>query len=343
LVDKYIQFNGFTSSGPGDNFGSVASGASDDWFYATLGAAGVTFELGNAFHQDCPYFESSILPGNLKALTYAAKVSSKPYSLPKGPDIENMIVTPEQVVGNLPDAFVRVTFDVTTNANANLGASPVAVVRIYVDVHPYEDTDTITGPLLTLTGSQLQVADGVSSSDGRQTTLGVGTIVLDQLADTSPGRHAVYAEAVDSNGNVGPVTATWFAIILASPSPAPTLFPTARPTETPTAVPTPEQPKPLLPTTIPTEFPTPRPTPSPLPRPTQAPGPDAVTPFPTRTPTTSPTGKPIIVPTGLLASKFRLVPLVYRLLFLFVDSHTRLLFLPPFIRSILQLARVAHG
>jgi hypothetical protein len=44
--------------------------ASDDWFYATLGAAGVIFELGNAFHQDCQYFESSVIVSAANILKY---------------------------------------------------------------------------------------------------------------------------------------------------------------------------------------------------------------------------------------------------------------------------------
>ena len=236
LVNKYIHFDGHTSSGPDENFGSVASGASDDWFYATLGAAGVTFELGNAFRQDCNYFENSILSGNLKALTYAAKVSSKPYSLPKGPDIVSMIVNQQQVV-NLPGAFVTVALDVSDTifaASQELDSTQqtVDVVRVYVDVHPYDDGGN-TGPLFTLTGSQLQA--GVSS-EGSPTTLGVATIVLDQLIDPRPGRHAIYVDAIDSDGIVGPVMAAWFEI-LSPPSPTQAPEVTEFPTETPTTYP----------------------------------------------------------------------------------------------------------
>jgi hypothetical protein len=238
LVNKYIQFNDHTSSGPDENFGYVASGASDDWFYATLGAAGVTFELGNAFRQNCNYFEDSILPGNLKALTYAAKVSSKPYSLPKGPDIVSMIVLQEQVV-NLPGAFVTVALDVSDNLLASSQAldstqQTVTAVRIYVDRHPYDNSGN-AGPLVTLTGSQLKV---VASSERSPTTLGMATIVLDQLLDTRPGRHAIYVEAVDSGGTVGPVTTAWFEILPPPPTQAPTPVPTKSPTAKPTGKPT---------------------------------------------------------------------------------------------------------
>ncbi len=41
----------------------------------------------------------------------------------------------------------------------------------------------------------------------------MATIVFDQLLDTRPGRHAIYVEAVDSDGIVGHVTAAWFEII----------------------------------------------------------------------------------------------------------------------------------
>ena len=135
------------------------------------------------------------------------------------------VVIQEQVV-NLPGAFVAVALDVSDAIFASSQAldstqQTVDVVRIYVDVPPYDDKGN-TSLLFTLTGSQLQA--GVSS-EGSPTTLGVATIVLDQLLDTRPGRHAIYAEAVDSDGTVGPVMAAWFEILPPSPTQAPTLLP----------------------------------------------------------------------------------------------------------------------
>ena len=48
--------------------------------------ASYTFELGTSFFQDCSTFENTILPDNLQALIYAAKVPRTPYMTPAGPD-----------------------------------------------------------------------------------------------------------------------------------------------------------------------------------------------------------------------------------------------------------------
>ena len=51
-------------------------GTTDDFGYGDLGVASYTFELGTNFFQDCSTFENTILPDNLQALVYAAKVSA---------------------------------------------------------------------------------------------------------------------------------------------------------------------------------------------------------------------------------------------------------------------------
>ena len=50
------------------------------------GVAAFTFEMGDDFFQDCPTFESIILPDNRAALLYAFKAARRPYQTPAGPD-----------------------------------------------------------------------------------------------------------------------------------------------------------------------------------------------------------------------------------------------------------------
>ena len=50
-------------------------GTTDDFGYGDLGLAAYTFELGTAFFQSCSYFENTIVPENLPALLYGAKVA----------------------------------------------------------------------------------------------------------------------------------------------------------------------------------------------------------------------------------------------------------------------------
>jgi hypothetical protein len=59
-----------------------ADGTAMDYSYAELGIASFLFELGTSFFQSCSTFESTILPDNLEALFYAAKVCRAPYMLP---------------------------------------------------------------------------------------------------------------------------------------------------------------------------------------------------------------------------------------------------------------------
>ena len=47
--------------------------------------AAYTFEIGTDFFQECNYFESTLLPANLPALIYAAKVVRTPYLTPCRP------------------------------------------------------------------------------------------------------------------------------------------------------------------------------------------------------------------------------------------------------------------
>ncbi len=84
LGRKYAFFNGHY---PEQSIGLYPTdGTTDDFAYGALGVNAQTFEVGNNFFQDCPTFENSILPGNLPALLYAAKVARTPWVTPKGPD-----------------------------------------------------------------------------------------------------------------------------------------------------------------------------------------------------------------------------------------------------------------
>lgn len=77
--------------------------------YAVLGVASFGLEIGEKFYESCATFENDILPSNLPALLYVTKVSSRPNSLVKGPDIfdlgavvdgRSLTVTASQVIVN---------------------------------------------------------------------------------------------------------------------------------------------------------------------------------------------------------------------------------------------------
>jgi hypothetical protein len=197
LSNKYRHFNGHTLSGPKNGFSYPASGASDDWAYGTLGAAGMTFEIGNEFYQSCSYFESSVLPSNLPALTYAAKSSKAPYSTPMGPDITSLSVD----VNNNSLSVMAVASDAAySSTNFASSQQGVSAIRVFVDIHP-DDAYAGSSPSGTVLSS--------SSS---------GTLAVD-VSGLSDGRHVVYVQATDGAGYKGPVTAAYFDVKSSIPNP----------------------------------------------------------------------------------------------------------------------------
>jgi len=268
LVNKFRHFNEYGFSGPNNGFLYPASGATDDWAYGTLGAAGMTFELGNSFYQDCNYFENRIIPDNFPALNYAAKSSKAPYSIPKGPDV---IITKIAVNGN------SVTVESVASDNAFAATSlptsqqSVSNIRYFVDFHPYDRQD----------------------GAGQSGTVFTGRSVTIDISDLVAGRHSVYFQAEDDDGYVGPVTAGFFVKQETDTPPvtAPTNAPTRSSTNAPTRGST-NAPISTPPVTAPTNAPTRGPTNAPTRGSTNAPIRE-----PTRGPTNPPTRDPINPPT----------------------------------------------
>jgi len=200
LANKYKYFNGYTYAGPQqEDFLYEASGVSVDWAYGELGAAAMTFELGTSFYQSCDYFEESILEVNKKVLTYAAKISSAPYSLPKGPDI-----TDANLSAN--DDFSFLTIVVTASDSSNtanthpMAGQDVIEISAFVDNHPYDLLEAGT------TREEIVVLE--NPSDGNSTTV-TATKIID-ISDLAEGKHIIYLIAKDSMDYKGPVTAYSF-------------------------------------------------------------------------------------------------------------------------------------
>ena len=213
-------------AGPLTSYFEAASGASDDFSYAELGALGMTFEIGNDFHQDCDYFENNIVQGNIAALTYASKCAHRPFSLSQGPDIIRLEMASQSVGVGMNYSIL---FDVEASDSAyskNIPASAqqaIAEIRIYVDVHPY--LNPLAEPFETITGTNL--------SNGT----GVATIRLGNMTDPYVGKHTIYAQAVDADGYVGPITARWFTIEAAITNSSGSIPSTEMPTEMPSTMP----------------------------------------------------------------------------------------------------------
>lgn len=231
-MNKYRHFNNYGFSGPNNGFLYPASGATDDWAYGALGAAGMTFELGTEFYESCEYFESSIVGINIKALTYAAKTSMAPYSLSKGPDVTSMSAN---VNGNSLTVAVSASDSAFSSANHPTSRQGVAEIRVFVDEYP---TSGVSGGTV-VSGSSLTV----------------------DISSIAQGRHMVYVQATDGAGYKGPVTSAFFTKEGndgTTPAPVPVVTPSpVQPT--PVATPVPVQ----QPTPVPVQQPTASPVGSP--------------------------------------------------------------------------------
>ena len=221
--------------GPGPLHYGAASGVTDDWAYAQLGAAGMTWEIGTSFHQDCNTFQDEILPKNLPALTYAAKMASRPYRIAKGPDIVRLEVFPPTIgVGEETGITVQVlASDSLLSAldgkhSLDTAKQDVDQIIIRLDRHPYHPESLASGD-----DDQVQLLDRNSGFLDKE---GFGEINLDwqRLLDLllvedenegdAVGIHALYVEAMDSDGYFGPVSRIEFEIL-----PLPTSTPTVEP------------------------------------------------------------------------------------------------------------------
>lgn len=189
LGRKFAYFNGYT---PQQSVGLYpTTGTTDDYGYGELGIASYCFELGTAFFQSCADYQGDILPGNLPALIYAAKVARAPYKIPAGPDVYGLSFG--------SGASLAATVSDTRYNNSN-GAEPVqniAAAEYYIDVPPW-------GP--GASSLPLSATDGSFSGNVEQVSAIVNTSGL------VPGEHIVYVRGQDTAGNWGPVSAIFLNV-----------------------------------------------------------------------------------------------------------------------------------
>lgn len=309
LGRKLSYFNDYKFWAPGfSDFVYPASGESSDYMYGALSVASFGLELGEDFYEDCDLFEREVVPINLPALLYGAKIATRPFHLVKGPDILELEITPSEDDGARGGGdTMRVSVVASDSAMVKgrhfTGDQGVANVRLYLDVHPDDHT------IFDVAAWEISSA---SSSTERQ------TFELDVISmeGVSSGRHILYAQAVDTEGYLGPVSSIFFDVERKETA-SPSKDPTARPSQAPTNQPTPEpsqapsmqpskNPTTKMPTgrpsqspstTNPTGDPTPRPT---YPNPSKAPsGQPTASPSsqPTMNPTRSPSSSPTVAPT----------------------------------------------
>ena len=178
----------------------ATSGTTDDWAYGDRGIASYTFEIGTAFFQSCSTFTSDILPKNMPALTYAFKATRRPYESPSGPDVLNLAVSAATVTAGTPVNLTATLNDTRYNSNG-WGNEPTQAIqsgRYSIDLPSWKSLP----PDLRL----LTAADGAFNSSIESVTATIDT------SGWSTGRHTVFVEGVDANGNVGVPTAIFITI-----------------------------------------------------------------------------------------------------------------------------------
>jgi hypothetical protein len=187
-----------------------AAGDSSDYAYGVLGVASFGLELGKAHYEDCDLFEGTILPTNRDALIYAAKLAKKPFSLVKGPDIIDLNI---EIDSDDVMTLIAVASDSQmVNGLHSTGDQDVTKVQLYVDVHPddYADGDVT-----------FEMTSGEIS--GFQTSF---MLESNLPSSVGSGRHMLFAQAIDSDGSLGPVKSVFFDVdrvvaVSESPTPSP--------------------------------------------------------------------------------------------------------------------------
>ncbi|HKQ60815.1 MAG TPA: M14 family zinc carboxypeptidase [Candidatus Polarisedimenticolaceae bacterium] len=196
LGRKLAYFNGYLPEQAIDLY--VTDGTTDDYAYGELGVAALTFEIGTDFFQDCGTFESAILPTNLQALIYAAKVARTPYRTPAGPDALEVHAVPA-LVDPGGAASLTATID-DTRFNQTNGAEPTQTVQVAeytVDLPPWD-----AGAIHVA----MTAAEGAFDEGSETASAAIDTAAL------APGKHTLFVRGRDVAGNWGAVSAAFFWI-----------------------------------------------------------------------------------------------------------------------------------
>ena len=175
-------------------------GTTEDFAYGELGVAAYTFELGTTFFQACSAFEETILPKNLPALLYAAKVARTPYITPAGPDTLDVTLS-----ANTASIGTSVTLTATLNdtrfnsRNGTEATQSIIAAEYYLDTPPWDNTSV--SEAFPMSASDLAFDSAI---EGVSAQLDTSTL--------SPGRHTIFVRGQDSDENWGAVSAIFLEI-----------------------------------------------------------------------------------------------------------------------------------
>jgi carboxypeptidase T len=201
LGRKFGFFNGYAVCQSSDPLCMYSTnGTSDDWAYGNLGIAAYTFEIGTNFFEYCSSFESTTYPENLAALLYAFKAARRPYQNPAGPDSFNINAAPDLIERGNPVLITASADDTRYNSNGH-GAEPtqnILAARYSID-NPSWIPGTTTYDMLPSDGSFNSEIEGLEAT-------------ID-TTDLSIGKHTVFIESMDADGNWGVSSAAFLDVI----------------------------------------------------------------------------------------------------------------------------------
>lgn len=206
LGRRLTWFNGYT---PQQSTGLyLTDGTTIDFAYGELGVASMVYELGVAFFESCGTFQSTVLPDNLRSLTYALRVAREPYRLPAGPETREVAISPDLVVrGEAATVSARVD-------DTRFSTSPAPPNPVIQPQHPIVAAEAFIGTPPWLAGAApiaLTATDGAfdSSSELVGAALATGTLPA--------GRHLVHVRGRDANTDTarasGPVAAGFLRVV----------------------------------------------------------------------------------------------------------------------------------
>jgi PKD repeat protein len=174
------------------------SGTSEEFAYGTLGIAAYTFEMGTNFFQGCTSFENTIYPDNRNALLYAFKTARRPYMNPAGPDTLSVTVTPNTVPkGRSVQLTASANDKRFNNSNGTEPYQNITEARYSID-DPSWITDTVTYSMTANDGNFNNPIENIRAT--------INT------TDLTLGRHTIFVESMDANGNWGIVSAVFLNV-----------------------------------------------------------------------------------------------------------------------------------
>lgn len=197
LGRKFNYFNGYKACQVSTCL-YAASGSTDAFSYGRLGVASFTFEMGSAFFEGCSNFENTIVPNNMPALWYAFKAARRPYQNPAGPDSVSLALSASTVTQGTTVTLTAQANDTRYGTNGGTESSQaIAAARYSID-NPSWVAGTPTYAMSAVDGAFSSTVESVRA-----------TVFTSGLA---PGRHTIFVESQDANGNWGVPSAIFLTV-----------------------------------------------------------------------------------------------------------------------------------